>query len=162
MTFPEPNALARELNRRLEVAAPEVLAMLSPLGRRLYFPKGILSQSAEARESAHRFNATIGIATASGEPMHLPSVTRYLADLDPANAVDYAPAGGRASLREQWRERQLGENPSQRGKRCGLPIATSAETLLERRERWGFSYIVVQDPATIDALAPVVAELSGK
>ncbi|MEE8475337.1 MAG: aminotransferase class I/II-fold pyridoxal phosphate-dependent enzyme [Myxococcota bacterium] len=128
MTFPEPNALARELNRRLEVAAPEVLAMLSPLGRRLYFPKGILSQSAEARESAHRFNATIGIATALGEPMHLPSVTRYLADLDPANAVDYAPAGGRASLRERWREKQLSENPSQRGKRCGLPIATSAIT----------------------------------
>lgn len=36
-----------------------------------------------------------------------------------------------------------------------------AETLQERRERWGFSYVVVQDHATIDALAPVVAELTG-
>ncbi len=128
MTFPEPTQLARELNRRLEVASPEVLAMLSPLGRRLYFPKGILSQSAEASEGAHRFNATIGIATVAGKPMHLPSVTRHLADLDPADAVDYAPAGGRSTLRERWREKQLGENPSQRGKRCGLPIATSAIT----------------------------------
>ncbi len=55
--------LAAELNQRLEAAAPEVLAMLSGLGRRLYFPKGILSQSAEANAKAHRFNATIGIAT---------------------------------------------------------------------------------------------------
>ena len=128
MTFPEPNELARELNRRLEVAAPEVLAMLSPLGRRLHFPKGILTQSAEASAGAHRFNATIGIATVAGEPMHLPSVTRHLVELDPADAVDYAPAGGRRRLRERWREKQLGENPSQRGKRCGLPIVTSAIT----------------------------------
>lgn len=36
-----------------------------------------------------------------------------------------------------------------------------AETLIERRERWGFSYIVVQDAASIDALAPVIAQLAG-
>ncbi len=36
-----------------------------------------------------------------------------------------------------------------------------AETLRERRERWGFSYVVVQGHETIDAFAPVVAELSG-
>jgi hypothetical protein len=60
------NPLARALNTRLEQAGPEVLAMLSALGRRLYFPKGILSQTAEAREKAHRFNATIGIATEGG------------------------------------------------------------------------------------------------
>ena len=47
--------------------------MLSALGRRLYYPKGILTQSAEARQKAHRSNATIGIATEGGEPMHLPS-----------------------------------------------------------------------------------------
>ena len=47
------NPLAQQLNERLEQAAPDVLAMLSPLGRRLYFPKGILSQSAEAKQKAH-------------------------------------------------------------------------------------------------------------
>ena len=63
------NPLARDLNDRLLAAAPEVLEMLSGLGRRLYFPKGILSQSAEANQKAHRFNATIGIATEGDGPM---------------------------------------------------------------------------------------------
>ncbi len=47
---PELNPLAKDLNARLEAAAPEILAMLSSMGRRLYFPKGILSQSAEAKQ----------------------------------------------------------------------------------------------------------------
>ena len=57
------NPLARDLNARLEVAAPEVLGMLSDLGRRLYFPKGILSQTAEAKEKATRFNATFHLTS---------------------------------------------------------------------------------------------------
>jgi aspartate/methionine/tyrosine aminotransferase len=125
---PSLNPLAQGLNQRLEAAAPEVLAMLSALGRRLYFPKGILSQSAEARQRGHRFNATIGIATEGKSPMHLPSITRYLRDLDPAEAVDYAPPAGRPGLRERWWEKLLAENPSLGGKRCGLPIVTSAIT----------------------------------
>ena len=52
--------LARELNERLQAVAPEVFSMLSSLGRRLYFPKGILSQSAEAGARAKQMNATIG------------------------------------------------------------------------------------------------------
>lgn len=35
------------------------------------------------------------------------------------------------------------------------------ETLQARRDRWGFSYVVAQGHETIDALAPVVAALSG-
>src|SRR5690349_3162771 len=35
------------------------------------------------------------------------------------------------------------------------------EALLERRERWGFSYFVTFEPS-MDALAPVVARLAGK
>jgi hypothetical protein len=35
-----------------------------------------------------------------------------------------------------------------------------AEMLRERREKWGFSYVVVQADAA-DAFAPVVAELTG-
>jgi hypothetical protein len=66
--------LARDLNERLAKAAPEVFEMLSALGRRLYFPKGILTQGAEAKQKAHKLNATIGIATEKGEPMHLPSI----------------------------------------------------------------------------------------
>lgn len=121
-------ALARELNEALEASAPEVHAMLSALGRRLYFPKGILSQSAEAKQHAHRYNATIGIATEGGHAMHLPSIHRHLEGVEPDDAYPYAPAGGRPGLRARWREKLLAENPSLRGKAFGLPIVTSALT----------------------------------
>jgi len=81
---PSLNPLAEGLNRRLEAAAPEVLAMLSAYGRRIYFPKGILSQSAEAKQKAKRFNATIGIATEGDGPMHLASTAKHLGDIEPA------------------------------------------------------------------------------
>ena len=122
------NPLAQQLNQRLEQAAPAVFAMLSPLGRRLYFPKGILSQTAEAKQKAKRFNATIGIATEGGGPMVLPSMHRHLVDVAPSDAYNYAPPAGRPTLRELWREKQIAENPSLRGKRFGLPIVTSALT----------------------------------
>jgi aspartate/methionine/tyrosine aminotransferase len=122
------NPLAVELNQRLEAAAPEVAAMLSALGRRLYFPKGILSQGAEAKQKAHRSNATIGIATEGGGPMFLPSLAAQLRDVDAAEAFDYAPAGGQPALRERWREKALAENPSLRDKSFGLPVVTSALT----------------------------------
>ena len=121
--------LAQELNQRLETAAPEVLAMLSALGRRLYFPRGILFQSAEAREKAHRFDATIGIATERGEPMHLASLRASLGKaLSPGEVFPYAPPAGQQALRERWREKALRENPSLRGKVFGLPVVTSAIT----------------------------------
>jgi aspartate/methionine/tyrosine aminotransferase len=122
------NPLAQQLNERIEQAAPAVLAMLSPLGRRLYFPKGILSQTAEAKQKAKRFNATIGIATERGGPMYLPSMHRHLVDVAPADAYNYAPPAGRQTLRERWRDKLLAENPTLRGKSFGLPIVTSALT----------------------------------
>lgn len=122
------NPLARELNARLEQASPEVASMLSPLGRRLYFPKGILTQSAEAKQKGHRINATIGVATEKGGPMYLPSIAQYLVDIEPADAFGYAPPAGRPALRERWREKLLAENPSLEGKTFGQPIVTSAIT----------------------------------
>jgi aspartate/methionine/tyrosine aminotransferase len=122
------NSLARELNQRLEAAAPSVLAMLSPLGERLYFPRGILTQSAEAKKGAHQSNATIGIATEGGIPMHLPSIEQHLKGIGPADALDYAPPAGRMGLRERWREKLLAENPSLRDRVFGLPITTAAIT----------------------------------
>ena len=90
------NPIALSLNEKLEEAAPEVLAMLSEYGRRLYFPKGIISQTAEAKERAHRFNATIGIATEGGGPLALPSIERQLGEMPVADALTYAPPAGRA------------------------------------------------------------------
>jgi hypothetical protein len=100
---PVIHPLAKSLNERLEAASPEILAMLSSMGRRLYFPKGILSQSAEAKQKATRFNATIGIATEGGGPMHLASAAKHLVDIEPAEAFTYAPPAGQLALRERWR-----------------------------------------------------------
>ena len=122
------NPLARELNQTLEKHAPEVLAMLSPLGRRLYFPKGILSQSAEAKEKGKRFNATIGIATEGGTPMYLPSMLRFVNEISAGDAFNYAPPAGRPDLRERWAEKLRQENPSLRGRKFGAPIVTNAIT----------------------------------
>ena len=122
------NPLAEKLNEQIEQAAPPVAGMLSALGRRLYFPKGILSQTAEAKEKAHRFNATIGIATEGDGPMYLPAIQSHLAGIGPAEAYTYAPPAGRPGLREAWRAKLLSENPSLADKQFGLPIVTSALT----------------------------------
>ena len=126
--MPPPNSLALALNRELAESAPEVLAVLSALGRRLYFPKGILSQTTEAKQKAHRYNATIGIATEGAGPMYLPSVQRQLGELSPAEVYPYAPPAGKPELRARWREKLLAENPALAGKAFGLPIVTSAIT----------------------------------
>ena len=44
------NKLAEELNQTIYTNAPDVFNMLSSLGKELYFPKGILSQTAEAKK----------------------------------------------------------------------------------------------------------------
>ena len=56
------NPLAEELNATIRTASPALFSALSRLGRELFFPKGILTQTAEAREKASRYDATIGIA----------------------------------------------------------------------------------------------------
>ena len=122
------NPIARSLNEKLREAAPEVLEMLSAYGRRLYFPKGIISQTAEARQKATRFNATIGIATEGGGPMALPSIAEQLSGMSLADTITYAPPAGRPRLRSLWREKLLAENPSLMGKEFGQPIVTSAIT----------------------------------
>lgn len=122
------NPIAQSLNEKIEEAAPEILAMLSEYGRRLYFPKGIISQTAEAKQKATRFNATIGIATEGGGPMALASISSQIGDIPAADAVTYAPPAGRPGLRDEWRKKLIAENPSLAGKRFGQPIVTSAIT----------------------------------
>ncbi len=123
------NLLAKELNDMLEKNDPIVLEMLSELGRELFFPKGILTQSAEAKQKAKpRFNATIGIAVENGEAMHLDCIHKLIPGLAPNEAFPYAPSQGTAEVRLAWKEKMLLENPSIRGKTISLPIVTSALT----------------------------------
>jgi len=124
----EVRPLAAALNEVIQRENPAVYAMLSESGRRAYFPKGILSQSAEAREKATRFDATIGIARESGKPMFLPSVMEHFPSLTPAEALSYAPATGQPALRKQWRELLLAKNPSLADKSFSLPIVTNGVT----------------------------------
>ncbi len=124
----EVRPLAKELNQVIQRENPHVYSMLSALGKRLFFPKGILAQSAEAKDKATRYDATIGIAREKGKPMFLPSVMKYFHDLTPGETLTYAPATGRPDLRKKWREELLRKNPSLANKNFSLPIVTGGVT----------------------------------
>mgnify|MGYP001273126725 CR=1 FL=1 len=122
------NPLAAELNAVLEEENPYVLQMLSDLGKQLFFPKGILTQSAEAKEKAHKYNATIGIATEGDGPMYLQCIQDKLGNFSPKDIYPYAPPAGKPELRKLWRDKMLEENPSLQGKHFSNPVVTSALT----------------------------------
>lgn len=120
--------IAVELNRIIETGNPHIMEMLSPMGKALFFPKGILSQSAEAKEKAHRINATIGIATESDGTMFLPSVMDTIRGLPPEASVNYAPSFGIPALRKTWQEAMYAKNPSLKGKTISLPVVAGGIT----------------------------------
>ena len=122
------NPIAEELNKIIQDGNPRVYHMLSKVGKHLFFPRGILSQSAEAKEKAHKFNATIGMATEKGDTMFLPSVMSMLKDISPREALTYAPSFGILPLREAWKEEIYRKNPSLAGKETSLPVVCNAIT----------------------------------
>lgn len=125
------NPIAQELNAAIKNANPFLMEMFSKTGRRLFFPKGILSQSAEARQHAEdRYNATIGIATENLHTMHLSSVMSFLNTdkLRPSEALTYAPSYGIAELRQVWKDDMYEKNPSLKGKNISLPVVTNGIT----------------------------------
>ena len=122
------NPLAQELNEIIKKENTHIYDMLSEVGKNLYFPKGILSQSAEAKEKAYLFNATIGMATENKHTMFLPSIMDHISHLKPEEAVSYAPAFGIMPLRKAWREALIEKNPSLAKKHMSLPLVTHAIT----------------------------------
>ncbi len=120
--------IAKELNGIIQTGNNHVYDMLSSVGKKLFFPKGILSQSAEAKEKAHKFNATIGMATEKGDTMFLPSIMAMLNDISPREALTYAPSFGIMPLREAWKEEIYRKNPSLTGKEISLPVTCNAIT----------------------------------
>lgn len=121
------NTLAVQLNEKMQKENPAIYDMLSDLGKNLFYPKGILSQGAEAGAKAHRFNATIGIAMENGEPMHFRHIQEKLA-YNPNDIYPYTAPQGKQELRLKWQEKQLADNPSMKNKSIGLPIVTNALT----------------------------------
>lgn len=122
------NPLATELNDAIRQANPHVLEMLSDLGKEMFFPKGILTQSAEAKVKAKRFNATLGVATEKGHMMGLASLMNQLPGLTADEALAYAPPAGLAELRSAWKAKDLKDNPGLAGKPMSLPVVTSGLT----------------------------------
>lgn len=122
------NPLASQLNEIIEKVNPHVLEMLSDVGKNLFFPKGILAQSAEAKEKAHRLNATIGIAKEAGRPMVLQSVMDSISGMEPEESLTYAPSYGLPELRAKWRDAMYGKNPSLAGKTISLPVSANGIT----------------------------------
>lgn len=127
-TMDPMNPIARELNEQIAAENPYVVEMLSSLGKDLYFPKGILTQSAEAKKKAYRFDATIGTAMEDGIAMNLPCVMAPLKDISPNDALLYAPSYGKLELREAWVKKIEHDNPSLVGKAISLPVVTSGLT----------------------------------
>ncbi|MFC1856746.1 aminotransferase class I/II-fold pyridoxal phosphate-dependent enzyme [Thermodesulfobacteriota bacterium] len=122
------NQLAEQLNRIIEKGNPYIFEMLSDIGKNLFFPKGILSQGAEAKEKAHKLNATIGIATEHKKTMHLPSVMAAIDGIPPKESITYAPSFGIPSLRKVWQEALYEKNPSLADKPISLPVVTCGVT----------------------------------
>lgn len=121
------NQLAEKLNAVLDCTC--VGGLLSDYGRRMYVPKGIIVQSAEAKKQATRFNATIGVALEEGVAMCLSSMRGFFSpSLKIGEVFPYAPMGGVPALRSLWKDRMYEKNPSMRGASVSLPVVTAGLT----------------------------------
>ncbi|PNZ70770.1 aminotransferase class I/II-fold pyridoxal phosphate-dependent enzyme [Staphylococcus croceilyticus] len=120
------NPLAQNLNDQLVNERPEILSMLSNLGQSMYYPKGILSQSAEAKST--KYNATIGMATNKDGKMYAPALYDVYNHLSPDEVFPYAPPQGIESLRDLWQQKMLKENPDLTAQTISRPIVTNALT----------------------------------
>ncbi len=118
--------LAQELNEVL--AGTSASRLFSAFGKRIYFPKGIIAQSAEAGEKAKLHNATIGAATLGGKAIILDAVQAELPHLTPNEAVGYAPTPGVLALRKQWLVEMGKKNPSLDVSAVSLPVVVPGLT----------------------------------
>ncbi|WP_296092143.1 aminotransferase class I/II-fold pyridoxal phosphate-dependent enzyme [uncultured Treponema sp.] len=139
------NPLAQELNDALKGTTPDEL--LSDVGTRLYFPKGIIAQSAEAKKLGKTANGTIGTTVVEGKPIMLPSIKKYVPDLTSSELVGYAPTAGNPDLRAMWKESIIRKNPLLKDKKFSLPVVVPGLTA-------GISYLA---DLFLDETKPLVA-----
>ena len=122
------NPLAAELNNHICTKTPTVYALLSDLGKRIYLPKGILSQSADASEKAHRINATRAVALADRHLMHLDVSLHKMPTFSPESIYGYPPILGNKELRLLWQTHLRSKNPLLKDAQISLPIVASGMT----------------------------------
>jgi aspartate/methionine/tyrosine aminotransferase len=116
---------AQRLNEILMTEAPGAWAMLSTLGKRAAFPRGIPFQSAEAKDVA--LNATIGQVTdGHGLAIPLDVIREQLPGVNPEETFLYLPVAGPVKLRQRWLERQV--RMAGGVGNCSLPIAVHGLT----------------------------------
>ena len=120
------NPLAQELNTILEPAVAG--SLLSEAGRRIFFPKGIIAQGAEAKKLASYANATIGTTVIEGTPVILPCIQDCAPTFTAQELVAYAPTSGNPELRKIWKEKLEIKNPSLKGKHITTPIVVAGLT----------------------------------
>lgn len=126
------NRLAQELNSVLSGSIAE--ALFSDLGKRMYFPNGIIAQSGEAKKLGKTANGTIGMTVENGHPVMLDSIHKFVPELSEAELVGYAPTAGNPDLRALWKEQIIEKNPSLKTKKFSMPVLVPGLTA-------GISYI---------------------
>lgn len=107
--------LAAATNDAIAAACPPLFQLLSPLGRRAFFPPDIPFQAAQARGKT--YNGTIGqITDGYGQAVPVPSLAAALDGLEaPARnrALLYSPVEGIAEVRRAWRAWQRRNQPAE-------------------------------------------------
>ena len=139
------NPLAQELNECLKDTVASEL--LSDEGSRMYFPKGIIAQSEEARKGASKANGTIGMTIIDGTPAILPSIQKSVPSFDARSLVAYAPTAGQKEFRTIWQKQIIDKNPLLKTKKISLPVVVPGLTA-------GISYIA---DLFIDETKPLLA-----
>ena len=120
------NPLAQELNNTL--AGTTAGSLLSDLGTRIFFPRGIISQGGEAKIYGKTANATIGTTLIGGKPAILEAVHKFAPDLTAGELVSYMPTAGNPDLRALWKEKIFAKNPSLNGKNISVPVVVPGLT----------------------------------
>ena len=101
-----------------------VYSMLSELGKRAFFPQGIVAQSREAMEKATFADATAGIAANDGSYLTYSLFTESIPFLTANEIVGYAPTAGIPLLREKWQQEIIRKNKKLKDVKFSLPVVT--------------------------------------
>jgi aspartate/methionine/tyrosine aminotransferase len=102
---------------------------LSPLGKELFFPRGIAMQAAEAKKHATNFNATVGMAFNEGRAPHPPHHSGQSAQTHPLRSRGLrANPWGPPAPRDVWKEGIIRKNPAVDPDHISRPIVVPGLT----------------------------------
>ena len=118
--------IANDLNTLLKGTIVDTL--LTDVGKRLYFPLGIVSQSQGASKAKCTINATAGVALQDGHHITHPLFNEFSHIVSSDEMVSYAPTAGVFLLRKAWMEHIHHENPLLNDISHSLPVVTSGLT----------------------------------